>query len=107
MEKIIFVGPQGSGKTTLAKSIVDQFGFIAPHMTLAEITRKIQYLHRACFDGVPESLEDYMKIILQSSRHHFLTHLVCNFQKCPEWLTPEFVRKNNIKLFELAPAKYL
>lgn len=107
MEKIIFIGGMGSGKTYLAEAIVSQNRgvILHPHTKKQYIREAVEFCERVAFDGFTE--HRLIKKILSEETAYNLTHVLCVFQSRPEWLTPMFVKKYHIKVFDLCKLPYV
>lgn len=106
MEKIIFIGGIGSGKTYLAEAIVSQNRGVILHPNLKKqyIREAVEFCERVAFDGFIE--HGFIKKILSEDTAYNLTHVLCTFQSRPKWLTPMFVKKYHIKVFDLCRLPY-
>ncbi|MCS3175151.1 hypothetical protein NXU87_03395 [Candidatus Bacteroides intestinigallinarum] len=101
MEKIIFIGGIGSGKTYLTEAIISQNGGVILHPMLKKqlILQAVEICKQIAFDGFTE--HRLIKKILSEDTFCYLTHVLCTFQSRPKWLTPMFVKKHHIKVFEI------
>ena len=106
MEKIIFIGGIGSGKTYLAEAIVSQNRGVILHPNLKKqyIREAVKFCERVAFDGFIE--HGFIEKILSEDTAYNLTHVLCTFQSRPKWLTPMFVKKYHIKVFDLCRLTY-
>ena len=106
MEKIIFIGSTCNGKTYLTKAIVSQNRGVILYPDAKEqlIKEAVEFCERIF---ILAEFWDFMKQILSKDTAYNLTHVLCTFQEEPEWLTPAFVKKHNIKVFYLNRIPYV
>ena len=64
-----------------------------------------EFCERIAFEGFHD--HKFIKQILSKDTAYNLTHVLCTFQEEPEWLTPVFVKKHNIKVFYLNRIPYV
>ena len=107
MEKIIFIGGRGSGKTYLTEAIISQNRVVVlhPHTKKQYINKAVAFCERIAFDGFYE--HTLIKKILSEDKVCNLTHVLCTFQEKPDWLTPMFAKKYRIKVFDLCRLPYI
>ena len=107
MEKIIFIGSTCNGKTYLTKAIVSQNRgvILCPDEEKQLIKEAVEFCERIAFEGFHD--HKFIKQILSKDTAYNLTHVLCTFQEEPEWLTPVFVKKHNIKVFYLNRIPYV
>lgn len=107
MEKIIIIGPIGSGKTTLAEAIITLGSriIITPNKKTSYIKMAVESFERVAFEDFSGRDCRYLKTLLVKDKPFNLTHIVCTFQERPKWLTAKFAKVNRIKVFHLNPLR--
>lgn len=107
MEKIIIIGPIGSGKTTLAEAIITPGSrvIITPHFKRSYIKMVVESFERVAFEDFIGRDCRYIRTLLVKDQLFNITHIVCTFQERPKWLTAKFAKINRIKVFHLSSLK--
>lgn len=103
MEKMVIIGPIGSGKTTLAEAIITPGSrvIITPNLKTSYIKMPVESFERVAFEEFSGMDCRYIKTLLVKDQLFNLTHIVCTFQEHPKWLTAKFAKINRIKVFHL------